>query len=219
MKRNRTGLLGLLISAALLSLVWTTAAIAGDGDDAWPEDDPKEGVCTQKSFDACGGELEGSWEILDGCMSRMPGMGRMSSCDGAENEFKMLMTGEMVFNKDVTSKMSGRMRHRVELDFPCSCIPKKQRKRAMKNFEVDDGRCKDVKSRSNEDTDKGFYKVEGNKLYIGRDKEDLEKTDRPYGGPEEFDFCVEGDKAWLKAEGGRGPGGKRPDRVLYLKRK
>lgn len=207
MESNWIGPIGLVVSAALLSLVWATTAAAGD-------DSPIEGVCSQTTFEACGGELKGTWSIVDGCLSRMPVPSDIAKCDGARHEFEMQMTGEMVFNEDGTSKMTGTMKHRMQLDFPCSCIPKKHRKRAKKGFDVEDGRCKDVESRENTDTDEGFYKVDGDTLYLGSDKEDLKETDRPYGGPESLEFCVEGKKAWLRSVSDR-----RPDRVMYLERK
>jgi hypothetical protein len=139
------------------------------------------------SFSACGGNLEGTWNIVSGCADVGSALGNAGSeCRGASLSLGMDITGDIVIRG---GRISGtlNMESSITQVMPKSCVggscPKAD---GDDDFVfVDKGAtCEGTRTESESNPIDESYSVEGGRLLVGDSSESDEKTE----------FCVAGNK-------------------------
>ena len=144
------------------------------------------GMCSG-SFDACGGDLEGTWNIVSGCASVSEALGNAGQqCKGASLEFGMDVTGDIVFRGGHISGTLN-MESSLTIAMPKSCAggscPKATSADDVVYVEKGD-MCEGTEHETATQQIDETYRTDGGRFYVGSDTSSDETTE----------YCVSGSK-------------------------
>ena len=180
MKRSLIASMTSVFALSLLVGTFVSGASAEENEREkvdWPDVDPLPAHCPDKTLEGCGGDVVGTWKIIDGCHLREAPS--KSGCPKAKVDRKVSIKGEMTFAEDGKTKLAPVIRSREVHEFPCSCVPEKVRD----SYRTEGTTCRKVSRRSEDDPDQGTYRTKDNAL-------ELEFG----GGTAQGTYCVDGDK-------------------------
>jgi hypothetical protein len=168
------------------------------------EEKPAEDVCEVETFEACGGDLIGSWMFDLGCLT-LPdnvlsaGDDAFAMCDAASANARIELGGTITFGEDGTYEIDQTVDTTITKLLPKGCLEDGVECDSLSSPEAGDAtdegdHCQVIQSGSSEHADTGSYVVEDNTYVTTSEGAEMAAP--------AIEYCVDGDKLTAKASMG-----------------
>ena len=169
-----------------------------------PKDDEPADSCAMDAFEACGGDLVGSWDFELGCLT-LPdnvlsaGDDAFAMCDGASASAAIELSGTITFGEDGSYELEQTAGTTITKRLPKGCLEDGVECDSLSSEAAGDAtdegdHCQVVQESSADHSDKGSYEVEDDTF--------ITTTDGAETAAPAVEYCVDGDKLTARASMG-----------------